>query len=129
VNERDAEEELTERAEAAILEFERAAGELARVEAGVESRDGRVAAWANGTGEITRVRLRDSALRTYRADALGTAVAAVLRAAQEKAREAYVDATDAILPPEVAEVKRIVQDAEDHRAEWERRAGGTVAPQ
>lgn len=91
-------------------EFQR----LAATPVSGRSRDGLVSVRVTGAGTVTDVQLGAAALRQYSPARLGDVVTRILRATQQRAREAYERAVEELTPPEVAEVQRLMRRSEPH---------------
>lgn len=79
------------------------------------SRDGLVSVAVNGAGAVTAVRLRAAALRQYSPARLGDVVTRVLRATQERARDAYDRAASELTPPEVVACEQLLSESTTDR--------------
>jgi DNA-binding protein YbaB len=85
---------------------------LAAVETEGRTRDGRVTVRVTAGGVVVRIRLTEDALPSYGHARLGAIVARTLRDAQERARAGYEREVAALVPPEVAESARLLDEAQ-----------------
>jgi len=110
--EEDGQVELAEATAAALERMGEAARRLAAKETEGHTRDGRVTVRVDAAGTVVRIRLADDAVRGYGHARLGAVVARTLRATQERARAAYEREVAELTPPEVAESRRLVEEAQ-----------------
>jgi DNA-binding protein YbaB len=96
--------------EAQLAEYGEAAERLAREPVEARSGDGRVRVRAAGGGHVVGLRLSDDVFSRYTVGALGEVVTRTVRAAQERAAEAFRQKLAEVPTPAVAEADEIMAE-------------------